>query len=350
MLPTRHIVIADQQLAALNEDVWRDQFVNAFIINKGIKIPIKVRYRGGHTREYPKKSYEIIKGDKTYHLNAEYDDPSLIRNALSFRFFQRIGVASPQTKHCHLKLNGRSLGVYLEIEAVDKNFFRRRKINAQSLFYAANNDANFELINPDTKKRKQSLLEGYQLVLGQSKDKRELQSFISQIHIRTKKPLYQFMQSQLDIDNYLRWLAGAVCTGNFDGFDQNYAIYRHKSSKLFRIIPWDYEGTWGRNCYGKACGSDLVRIKGYNRLTSKLMAFKSVRQRYKQLLTSILRTSFTLKQLNPVIDQMHQSIVSYVQHDSDRKWSYSEFNNEPKFIREYVKERREIILHELTKL
>jgi spore coat protein H len=350
MLPTRHLEIHDQQLTMLDRDVWNDQFVNASIIDKGVRESIKVRYRGGHTREYQKKSYEIVRGGKTYHLNAEYDDPSMIRNALSFRFFQMIGVPSPQTQHCLLIINGESKGVYLEIEAVDSNFFRRRGIEAQSLVYAVNDNANFRLINTDTKMRKKSMFDGYKLIMGKSNNKSELNSFITQINTLAKKPLYNYMHEHLDIDNYLRWLAGAVCTGNFDGFDQNYAIYCHKHSKRFRIIPWDYEGTWGRNCYGRVCGSDLVRITGYNRLTSRLLSFRSVRQRYKQILLSILRTSFTLKKLTPVINNLHGGIAPDLEKDYDRKWPYSEFMGEPQFIRDYIKERRGILLRELNKL
>lgn len=350
MIPARHIVIQDQQLRKLNEDVWSKQFVNGVLISKGKSAPIKVRYRGGHTREYAKKSYEIVCRGKTYHLNAEYDDPSMIRNALSFRFFQRIGVPSPQTKHFELKLNGESLGVYLEIEAVDKNFFRQRRISAQSLFYAVDDDANFELFHPETKRNKRSMFEGYEQIMGLNTERKELSAFISKINKLSGKPLAQYLQSHLDIDNYLRWLAGAVFTGNFDGFDQNYAIYRHKPSKLYRIIPWDYEGTWGRNCYGKVCGSDLVRIKGYNALTEKLMSFKSVRLRYKKILSSILRTSFTRKQISPMIGQLHGTIAPYMLNDHNRKWPYSEFRGEPEFIMNYIKERRGIIKQEMEKL
>ncbi|UKS29175.1 CotH kinase family protein [Paenibacillus sp. HWE-109] len=350
MIPTRHIVIQEQQLRKLNEDVWSKQYVNGVLISKGQRGAIKVRYRGGHTREYAKKSFEIVSGGRTYHLNAEYDDPSMIRNALSFRFFQKIGVPSPQTKHIHLKLNGVSQGVYLEIEAVDKNFFQFRKIGVQSLFYAVDDDANFETFHPETKKAKKTMFEGYEQIMGLSSEKKELRRFIAQINQLSRKPLAYYINSQLDVDNYLRWLAGAVFTGNFDGFDQNYAIYRHKPTKLYRIIPWDYEGTWGRNCYGKVCGSDLVRVKGYNGLTEKLLGIQSARLRYKQILSSILRSSFTWKQIGPIVEHLHGNIAPYMKEDSYRKWPYSEFKGEPELIRNYVQERRLIIKQELKKL
>lgn len=349
-LPIRHVVIRDHQLNQLQEDVWSKKFVDAYIVNNGTREPIKIRYRGGHTREYPKRSFEIVKDNQTYHWNAEYDDPSMIRNALSFQFFQWIGVPSPQTRHIRLYMNERSLGVYLEIEAVDRSFFNRRKIPIQSIFYAINDNANFHLNDPETKRRKDSLFDGYELVMGGDKSRRQLQTFIARLNSLSGKKLYSFLSGNLDIDNYLKWLAGAVYTGNYDGFDHNYALYRHRVRKVYRIVPWDYEGTWGRNCYGKPCGSNLVRITGYNHLTKKLLEYSKVRKRYKKILENIWRNTFTTKRIMPVVDQLHSNISPYIYRDYERKWSYSTFQGEPDFIRNYIVERRRLVASELTKL
>jgi spore coat protein H len=140
-----------------------------------------------------------------------------------------------------------------------------------------------------------------------------------------------------------------VLTGNYDGFDQNYAIYRHKPTGLYRIIPWDYEGTWGRNCYGKNCGSNLVRVKGYNRLTEKLLSAPDNLRKYKRILTEILDHTFTEKVLMPVVWQMHSGIAPYIYRDRTRKWPFPLFVGEPHFIRNYIRERRAIVLSEISR-
>lgn len=350
-LPVRQLIIGTEALRKLQKNIWSETFVKAYMIgSEGKRIPIRIRYRGGHTRGYPKKSYEVVRGGKTYHYNAEYDDPSMIRNALSFEFFKWIGVPSPETRHCLLYLNGESLGVYLEIEGVETAFFRKRGIAAESLFYAVNADANFSLLRDETGRRKASLFEGYQLMKGTSKDKEQLKLFIRNLNVLKSRSLYLHLQKHLDTDNYLRWLAGAVLTGNYDGFDQNYAIYRHKTRKKYRVIPWDYEGTWGRNCYGKACGSDLVRVTGYNRLTSRLLSYGTFRSRYKALLAQFLKTHFTAQKIVPVAYQLHNSIRPHIYRDTKRKWSFSEFDGEPRFIQKYIEERRQLIFEALRKM
>lgn len=347
---TRHILIPDQQLEYLNKDVYSDRFVNAFISVSGKKKPIKIRYRGGHTRNYPKKSYDMILNGKRLHLNAEYDDPSFLRNALSFQFFRWIGVPSPKTKHILLRLNGEEQGVYLQIESVDRRFFQRRKIPVQALFYAVNDNANFSLTNPDTGKRKRTLFDGYEQIIGNATDRRHLKTFISRLNHLPESKLRRFLGANVDIDNYLRWLAGAVLTGNYDGFEQNYAIYRHRTQKLYRMIPWDYEGTWGRNCFGKRCESSLVRITGYNQLTKAVLSVGSYRKRYKKILHDILQHYFTVNRIERKIEEILRNIDPFVCEDWNKRWSYDQFTEEPRIIHDYISERREIIKDALHSL
>ncbi|MFD0678763.1 MULTISPECIES: CotH kinase family protein [unclassified Paenibacillus] len=347
---TRTITISPKQQELLQKNVWSPNFVQAYMVIQGKKELVKLRYRGGHTREYPKKSYEIIYKGRTYHYNAEYDDPSMIRNALSFQFFQWIGVPSPKTRYCLLKINGQSLGVYLEIEAVDKLFFRQRGIPVQSLFYAGNDSANFGLYNPDSQSKKASLFQGYERVIGKQADVNRLKSFILKINTLKGKELGRYLDQRLDIDNYLRWLAGAVFTGNYDGFDQNYAIYLHQTRLKYRMIPWDYEGTWGRNCFGKQIGSDLVKVTGYNELTKKLLAFPLIRKKYKLLLNHILKRHFTVKKIMPAAKLMTRHIAPHIHSDLTRKWSLSVFDGEPEMIRSYILERRNFIKEAIRNL
>lgn len=126
-LPVYRIAVPAQEYQQLTSNIWSEQLVKGSIQMDGKQIPIRIRYRGGHTRGYPKKSFEIRTSSRTYHFNAEYDDPSLLRNALSFRFFESIRVPAPATRHCVLYLNGELLGVYLRIEGVKSFFFAKGK-------------------------------------------------------------------------------------------------------------------------------------------------------------------------------------------------------------------------------
>ncbi|QHW33348.1 spore coat protein CotH [Paenibacillus rhizovicinus] len=347
-LATRKITIDEADLSRLQADVWSNEFAPVKLEMDGVAMDAKLRFRGGHTRNYPKKSYEIHYGTNgILHWNAEFDDPSMIRNALSFRFFRMMGLPAPRTKHMWLEWNGYPHGVYLEIESVDSAFFRRRNIGSKSLIYAVNDKANFSLIDPETEERKESLMEGYRVMKGNVYTEKRLVRFVSRINRLPRGTLRSYMAKRLDLNVYLKWLAGAVLTGNYDGFDQNYALYEHTSTGKYRIIPWDYEGTWGRNCYGRLCGSDLVDVKGYNALTVKVLSYKSCRQAYRKILKNMLNSKFTLDAIEPVIDSMYEQIRPAIRDDFTRKWPFRSFEEEPELFRSYIRERRAIIEEEL---
>ncbi|QAY66633.1 CotH kinase family protein [Paenibacillus protaetiae] len=349
-LPIRSIQIHSSDLHEVQQDTWNNIFKPAKLIYGGKVYPVKIGIRGGHTRNYEKKSYDIkMEGGRTLHWNAEYDDPSMIRNALSFHFFNQIGVPSPRTNHIWLIINGEPQGVYLEIESVDRYFFAKRGIGYTSLLYAVNDSADFGVIDPETKAKKRSLLDGYEVIRGPKGTRTRLASFVKNLNRLSGKDLAVHTARRLDVDQYLLWLAGAVLTGNYDGFDQNYAIYEHKDTGKYRIIPWDYEGTWGRNCYGKPCGSDLVQVQGYNRLTAKLFSFPSIRKKYSELLQKLLEKSFTIDRIDPIISALYKKLSPAIHADHTRKHSYETFQSEPSFIRNYIRERRAIVRRELRK-
>lgn len=342
ILPSRSIIIETSQLKMMEqEDVWSRRLIPIRLEIDGIPQPAQIRHRGGHTRLYPKKSYEIVLDNgTTLHWNAEYDDPSMLRNALSFRLFEAIGTPAPTTRHCLIEWNGQPLGVYLEIEAVDRDFFDQRGIECRSIHYAVNDSANFRAIDPASRTRKRSWYEGYQLQAGSKADRSRLAAFVRRLNQSSGRELRSHLLQRVDAAAYARWLAGAVLTGNYDGFDQNYTLYEDGQSKKYGIVPWDYEGTWGRNCYGKPCGADLVRIQGYNHLTHRLLELPSCRKYYQSLLAELIETTFTESELAPLIRAMHDSIAPAIREDVTRKWSYAAFEGEYAFMMDYIAKRR----------
>lgn len=350
-IPSRRLYVDPQSWEMMHRFPWEDHAVDVRIAASKQITSARLKIRGGHTRDYPKPSYEIqIENGHTFHWNAEYDDPSLIRNALSFYFFNLIGLPAPKTTHCQIIVNDRPLGVYLEIEAVVPAFFRERRIRYRSIIYAINDSAHFGLYEPQGRGRKRTLFEGYELVAGDKAAEQRLAAFIRDLNRLTGMALKRMLARRLDIDHYLRWLAGAVLTGNYDGFEQNYALCEHQPSGKYRIFPWDYEGTWGRNCYGEISPSSQVRVMGYNTLTAKLLGFREYRTAYFRLLRSLLNRVFTERRLMPVVRRMTANIAEAVRRDHTRKYTYSKFLGEPLLIRRYIRERRAYVLRELNRL
>lgn len=354
-VPKYDIFIHPMDLKELKSDIWIDEPLPAtFKIGKK-RYEIDIAYRGSHIRKFTKKSYHVtFYKPKTFglahevHLNAEYKDPSLIRNKISLDFFAEIGTLSPTSQHVQMTINGKNEGLYLQLESVDENFLKRRNLPMGTIFYAVDDDANFSLMSPIDHDTKKQLDSGYERKVGNKNDSLPLAKFIFELNTTTRQEYEKVISSHLDVDKYLKWLAGVVCTQNYDGFVHNYALYRNGETNLFEMIPWDYDATWGRDIHGEKMDYDYVRMEGFNTLTARLLDIPSFRKMYADILKSILECQFTVDYMAPKVEGLHRILRPYVLQDPYIHQKIEKFDQEPEFIFQFIRERNQYLLDKLS--
>ncbi|MGE8000733.1 CotH kinase family protein [Lysinibacillus sp. NPDC093190] len=357
IIPEYHLFIHPLDLSELRKDIWCDDPISAKLTINKRKYDIDIAYRGSHIRDFRKKSYHIsfnkpstYRNTKEIHINAEYKDPSLLRNKLSLDFFNEIGCLSPKSQFVNMNLNGKNEGLYLELESVDEYFLKNRQLPKGPIFYAVDGDANFSLMSDLDKEVKKSLKAGYELKYGTEQDEFYLQKMIIEINTIPKAEFENEIVKYLNVNQYLSWLAGAVFTQNFDGFVHNYALYQNSETRQFEVIPWDYDATWGRDVNGKVMEEDYLRIEGFNTLTARILDVKTFRRQYKNLLKVILNNQFNVDYLKPKIQGMHNLIRPYIQKDPYKKDDIHLFDKEPEYILDYIEAREKYIRGKLNSL
>ncbi len=357
IVPEYQLFIQPLELIELRKDIWCDDPVPAKLTINKRKYIIDIAYRGSHIRGFRKKSYHILftkphtyRNTKEIHINAEYKDPSLLRNKLSFDFFNEIGCLAPKSQFINLKLNGKNEGLYLELESVDEYFLKNRQLPQGPIFYGVDGDANFSLMSDIDQDVKKSLMIGYELKLGTEQDELHLQKMIMDINTIPKAEFENEIVKYINVTQYLKWLAGVVFTQNFDGFVHNYALYQNSETKLFEVIPWDYDATWGRDVNGRVMEEDYLRIEGFNTLTARILDVKTFRHQYKNLLEVILNNQFNVDHLKPKIQAMHDLIRPYIQKDPYKKDDIHIFDQEPEYICEFIEARAKYIREKLDSL
>ncbi|KAB2336078.1 spore coat protein [Cytobacillus depressus] len=355
-IPVYNLFINPKSLMELKKDIWANKSVTGKINIHNKKHDIDVIYRGFYVRELKKKSYHIHfykpstwEGAKELHLNAEYKDHSFIRNKLSFDFFSSIGVMTPSAEHVFLVLNGKKEGVYLQLESVDEYYFQKRGIPVHSIFYAVDGDANFSLMSEYDNAPKKSLGMGYEIKYGKDEECSILEEFIFKTNTLLREEFEQEIGNYIDVEKYLLWLAGAVCTQNYDGFVQNYALCRNGEAGLFEILPWDYDGTWGRDVHGEIMEYDFVRIDGFNTLSARMLDVPSFRNLYYKNLLQILNSQFTVDFMKPRIQELHTTLRPFVLKDPYKKDYIEQFDMEPEFICKSITDRNNYLRSELKK-
>ena len=355
LIPSYFLTIDEENMEELRSDLWNDDPVPASLNVDGITYDVDLAYRGSYTREFRKRSYRIefiepetFSGAREIHLNAEYKDPSLIRNKLSFDFFHDLGVLSPQSQHIYLTRNGSPKGVYLQLESVDDLFLKQRALPTGPIYYAVNNDANFSLMRDE--KMKDSILSGYERAVGSRADDAKLRKFINRVNTIPLCDFRDEISRYINIDKFLYWLAGAVCTMNNDGFTHNYALYHNNETGLIEFIPWDYDATWGRKVDGGIMQSDYVHIEGKksNHLCYLLLRVPEFRAQYRNILIDILETKFTVDHMESKIRSLHEALRPYVLIDPYKKAKIDAFDSEPEFILQFIRDRNSYLKAQLA--
>jgi len=355
-IPTLSIFIEPQLLEFMESNIWHKELIPAKLIVNEIPYEIGIIFRGNHTRKFSKKSYSIDFrtinerfGAREIHLNAEYCDPSLIRNKLSFEFFKRIGCIAPDCRYVLMEINGIPSGIYLQLESVDDLFLQKRQLSNGPIYYATSHQTNFSLLTTKGEP-KGSLISGYLRKVGDDKDDFDLEELITKINTIPRNDFGKEIVKKLDVKKYLKWLSGVVCTQNYDAFIQNYALYRNGVTRMYEMIPWDFDATFGRDWNGKVMKHNRVPIEGFNTLTARLLDVKEFRIQYRLLLEEILETSFTISELEPRITILHKLLRPYILLDPYKKHTIEVFDNEPEFILKFIQNRNNYLRQHLNDL
>lgn len=350
-LPVYELFIHPYDLYMLG-DPLSDNSAEGTLRTGGSNYDIRVKCRGHHTRNLPKSSYFIKLiyprrhiGSREFHLNAEYNDPSFIRNKLALDLFQLFGVLAPTSQHIQLFLNEKYEGVYLQLESVDDLFLKKRGLPPGQIYYAENHHADFSLVSRSTKEEKKSLMQGYSRKIGSYHDVSYLSEFIRMINTQDFE---EDIHNYLDVEKYLRWLAVAVCTQNLDGFYHNYALYRNSETGIFEIMPWDYDATFGRDWDGDIVEFDALSIKGKNILSQKLLEVPEYRKQYRKLMEKLLNTLFTPVYLEPIIESHIKLIHSYLLFNDIKQKQL--FQGEKDYILTFIKKRNQYLRSSLILL
>jgi spore coat protein H len=330
--------------------------------NGGRRLWVKCRIRGAHSRKFPRKSLQVdLAGQplpdeppsghtvRRIHLNADYIDPTRMRSALSYALFSMAGAPAPLCRHAALTVSGEPMGLYMALESVDSDFCRRRGWKPGAIFYAVSRNANFGLISPNTRMLKQPLDQGYQAVA--DADPTPVRRMLTEINLASDRSFPAAVERWMDVDGYLTWLMVAVYVGNRDGFMHNYALCRSEETGQFRIIPWDYDATWGIDIHGRPARLDRVPVTGWNRLTGRLMALGRYRSRYRDMFMAALNDGpLAPGSVLPLIDKMSAEVEAHFdtsRHRSDREVGFDRAVDE---LRWWARERRALLLKELADL
>lgn len=193
-------------------------------------------------------------GLKKLNLNNNYSDSSSMREYISYKILDGMGVPVPGCGYAHITVNGEEWGLYLAVEAVDEVFL-------QTHF----EDASGDLYKPDgTGADLVYRGDDISLYTGLNPKTNENGDGSAVVALMRALESGEGLEETLDVDEALRYLAVNTALANFDsylgGTTHNYYLYEQDG--VFSILPWDYNLSFGGFGGGKVDIYDPVSGMG----------------------------------------------------------------------------------------
>ena len=173
-------------------------------------------------------------------LNNNFQDPSYMREYLSYKALEQLGVDVPKTAYSNVYINGELFGFYLAVEAVDDSFVERiADSNSTDVkLYKAEGD-HATLVDEDS-------LSNFELKSGEDDSMAGLKKLVSALN-SIKDGQKGDIESVFDVDTFLKSIAVNTVVGNYDSYSGSKAhnYFLLEEDGVFKYIPWDYNMAFG---------------------------------------------------------------------------------------------------------
>lgn len=195
-------------------------------------------------------------GLKAIVLDNLAQDPSMLRERLIMRLFQRMGIPAPRVTHARLFVNNQFAGVYGITEAIDQQFLARvfgadsqggvesdgylfeyRWIGDEEPFL-------FSYLGPDLSPYAMRFIPRTHERADPETLYRPIEQMFKTIDESSGSELEQAVSEYLDLPMLMRQVAVESFVADWDGIlgawgPNNFYLYRFEGTRFSRLIPWD---------------------------------------------------------------------------------------------------------------
>jgi spore coat protein H len=266
------ITLTETALEALYADPFSDVEQKAgFTFTRGQQseslADVGIRFRGNTSRYKEKKTFRVsfntfvpgrkFHGIEKMNLNAETNDPSMVRSKLSWELFSYLGVPGARSNHVLLYINNSFYGVYINTEHIDEEFTRSRFGNNDGNLYKClwPADLGYLGLDQDAYKFEHEGRRAYALTINEKwDDYQDLADLIATLEQESGAQFMEELEKCMNVQRYLKVMAVDVMTGNWDGYignQNNYYLYRDPLTGRFEYVAYDLDNTFGIDWLGE---------------------------------------------------------------------------------------------------
>ncbi len=337
-------------------DVFSNDYLPArFEYNDTVWDKAEIRYKGHSNRFFSKKPLRVrfpkkhlFEGMEDLNLNAMYTDKSFIREKLAWNLFEEMGELAPRAHYATFSLNGKSQGLYLVVEKVDKYFLQNHGRMISSVY----NAGGYYSLGDMTVQSRKLLPMYYPKEVGDKDDYDDLFNLFTSLNSSPDSGFPRVADSLFDMNSVYNWFAGNILMMMGDSYNKNYLLYRDVSRRTgqWTVIPWDYDisfGTTGdfvvpypRSLLNDGFGYTFPPLSGpTNILKERMQRSPAMMDRLRLRVDTLLNTIFTNEHLDPMIDSLASLIRNEVVADSQKRGTYQDFVDAVEALKYFITAR-----------
>ncbi len=236
-------------------------------------------------------------------LNNSVQDGTYVKQCLGYALFAAAGVPAPRCGFAHVTVNGEDLGLYVMLEAVDKDFLKPRFANPSGNMYEGVlsdfREGWLGTFEPETNK--------------QTAEGSDLAAVAAALEA-SDDALLASLEAVVDLDQFITFWAVESLIRHYDGYSKyanNYHVYRDPQTGRFVFIPHGIDAimnTW------ESTQGTATSVYARAALSKRLLDHPEGRARYFARLSELLDTIWDEAALGAELDRLHALIAPHAGH------------------------------------
>ena len=270
-------------------------------------------------------------GMKKINLNNNYNDPSYMRERLAYDMMRSLDIPTPRLSYVNLYINGELHGLYTLVEQVDSEFLEENFDNPEGDLYKPDGTgSDLQWLGADF-----TTYSGVELKTNE--DTSDNAAFINMVNELNNG---SDLESVIDVDEVLRYLAVSTALSNLDSYQgtlaHNYYLYEQEG--VFSIIPWDFNesfGTFRMDCQDSNSVINLYIDEPTSGtladrpLIAKLLEYEAYKTAYHEYVAYLINISDGAMDPDVILNTIEETkdlISEHVNNDPTAFYSYDEFD------------------------
>ena len=337
-----HLELSDDAIKQLHEKP--KHYVQAtFREGNDVYKNVGVRLKGGYgsfrmldgnsKAAFTVKFNQFVKGQRFHGLrriilNNVVQDPSYMCEYIGYSLFRDAGVPAPRIGYANLIVNKKPYGLYVQVEAVTKDFLQRWYAKTSGNLYEGPRDIEqWDELDLDSNQGRE--------------DRSDLRRLAEAIKEADDDNPWDSLAEFVDIDNFTRFITLEQLLHHWDGYTQtnNYRMYKNPDTMKFEFFPH------GADQLFEDLRGSIFREQG-GILSRALVHTSEGKERYGQMMYQLLEQVWDEDTIKSRIAKVYQLIRPHVMKSTKGR-RIEEFENAINRLLRFVDARRYVILRQL---